>query len=70
VDIAEEATRNNKREFIQFLYVALGSLAELETQIIISQSLGYMKNNELMEPVEKFRRKLLNFMKYIKNAKK
>jgi len=50
--------------------MALGSLAELETQIIISQRLSYIKNNDLMEPVEKLRRKLLNFIKHIKNAKK
>ncbi len=69
-NIAEGAARNSRREFSQFLYVALGSLAELETQIIISQRLGYIKNNDLMEPIEKLRRKLLNFIKHIKNAKK
>jgi len=30
-NIAEGAARSSKREFIQFLYVALGSLSELET---------------------------------------
>ena len=33
-----------KKEFIQFLYIALGSLSELETQIIIANRLEYLKN--------------------------
>ena len=42
-NIAEGAARNHKKEFIQFLYMAIGSLSELETQIIISQELDYLK---------------------------
>ena len=66
-NIAEGAARNSKREFNQFLYVALGSLAELETQIIISERLGYIKNQELMELIEKIKRKLINFIKHIRS---
>ncbi|HPM04274.1 MAG TPA: four helix bundle protein, partial [Candidatus Cloacimonas sp.] len=40
-NIAEGAGRNHDREYIQFLYVALGSLAELETQLLISQRLDF-----------------------------
>ena len=69
-NISEGAARSSKKEFIQFLYVALGSLAELETQAIISEKLGYLRNGELMELIEKQRRKQLNFMKYLKGAQK
>jgi len=40
-NIAEGAARQSEREFCQFLHIALGSLAELETQAIIAQRLGY-----------------------------
>ena len=45
-NIAEKAGRNSNKEFIQFLSVAQGSIAELETQLIISQNLGYIKEGD------------------------
>jgi four helix bundle protein len=41
--ISEGAGRANKKEFAQFLYIALGSLAELETQLLIAVDLGYVE---------------------------
>lgn len=41
-NIAEGATRNSKKEFKQFLYIALASASELETQIIIAKNLNYI----------------------------
>ncbi|MCX5815378.1 MAG: four helix bundle protein [Proteobacteria bacterium] len=41
-NISEGFSRNSTKEFIQFLYIALGSSAELETQILISHKLGYL----------------------------
>lgn len=38
-NIAEGATRKNKAEFKQFLYIGLSSGAELETQLIIANNL-------------------------------
>ena len=34
--------RRHNKEYKQFLYIALGSLAELETQIIISKELNFI----------------------------
>ena len=69
-NISEGAARSGKKEFIKFLYVALGSLAELETQTIISEKLGYLKGHQLMDLIEKQRRKQLNFIKYLKGIQK
>ena len=41
-NIAEGAARNGKKEFINFLHIAQGSLAELETQLLISCDLGFI----------------------------
>ena len=40
-NIAEGCGRNSNKELTQFLYVALGSASELETQIIISSELKF-----------------------------
>lgn len=59
-NIAEGASRNTTKEFIQFLYIALGSAAELETQIIIAEKLGYIKNSETLLSEIIIIRKMLN----------
>ena len=41
-NIAEGAGRKSKKEFINFLSISLGSLSELETQIIILKELEYL----------------------------
>jgi len=41
-NIAEGAARNSKKEFIQFLCIALGFVVESETQLIISKELSYI----------------------------
>lgn len=45
-NIAEGAARATTREFIQFLYVARGSLAEIETQLELAEGAGYTKRSE------------------------
>ena len=45
-NIAEGATRRSQTEFKQFLYIALASGAELETQLIISSNLNYLKEEQ------------------------
>lgn len=45
-NIAEGAGRKSDKEFCQFLSISYGSLCELETQLIISMHLGYIKDYE------------------------
>ncbi len=45
-NISEGFMRKHNKEYKQFLYIALGSLAELETQVILSESLGFLKNEQ------------------------
>jgi len=66
-NIAEGAARSSKKEFIQFLYVSLGSLSEVETQLIIAEKLSYLRADNLLEEVEALRRMTLNFIKYLKS---
>jgi len=65
-NIAEGAARNSDKEFIQFLYVSLGSVAELETQLLLSRELGFLKNEEINGNVERTRKLLLGLIKYLR----
>ena len=68
-NIAEGAARLSKKEFIHFLYISLGSLSEVETQVIIAEKLRYLRASKLLEEVEALRRMTLNFIKYLKSKK-
>lgn len=41
-NIAEGFSRSSRKEKIQFYYIALGSLTELQNQLLISKDLGYI----------------------------
>ena len=41
-NIAEGAARHTKKEFVNYLHIAQGSLSELDTQIEIAKRLGYI----------------------------
>lgn len=45
-NIAEGSQRASKKEFIQFLYIARGSLAEAETQLILAKNRKYVSSME------------------------
>ena len=66
-NIAEGAARKGNAEFIQFLYIALGALSELETQIIISKRLHYLNDDDVLDLITLLGKKLINLIKCHKN---
>ena len=65
-NIAEGAGRNSKKEFKQYLYISLGSISELETQLIISSELKYQKDKLLLDELNEIRKMLFGLIKSIK----
>ena len=48
-NIAEGRDKNTNKEFVQFLTIARGSKAELETQILICVKVGYLTESEISD---------------------
>jgi four helix bundle protein len=45
-NIAEGAARGTKKEFLQFLIIARGSISELETLLTIAEEVGFLSNEK------------------------
>ena len=48
-NIAEGHSRSSTKDLLRFIAIAKGSLAELETQLIIAQQLGYGDTKKIMQ---------------------
>jgi four helix bundle protein len=61
-NISEGFTRQTRKEKLQFYYISLGSLAELQNQLLIARDLKYIKNDSFLSFAYKTVeiRKLLN----------
>ena len=65
-NIAEGFNRFHNKEYRQFLYIALGSCAELETQLEIAKDLSYIdsdRGNKLIESITHESKMLRNLIK-------
>ena len=70
-NIAEGFNRFPNKEFIHFLYIALGSCAQLETQLEIAFELSYVNlelKNILLEKIDHESRMLTNLIKKIRES--
>lgn len=52
-NIAEGHARGTRREYHRFSNISMGSLAELETHILLSDSLGYLSKEQSTELLTK-----------------
>ena len=67
-NIAEGSARSSDRELIQFLYIAIGSMAEVETQLILARELGFVKNiDRCLETLVEIRKMTSGLITYLKN---
>jgi len=48
-NIAEGSARRSTKEFLYFLHVARGSMAELETQVLLAHKIGYFSEIRALE---------------------
>ena len=70
-NIAEGKNRQTKKEYVQFLYIAKGSCSELDTQVIISNQLGFLDDGiakELEDKLDHISRMLTNLIKGLKQG--
>lgn len=68
-NIAEGFSRSTNKDKAQFYSMALGSLTEVQNQLIIARDVGYMSKNDFLKVAEKTISvaKLINGLKRIKN---
>ena len=68
-NIAEGAARRTTKDYIRFLYIALGSISELETQCLISQRLDYY-DYSCINDLFNIKRMLNSLIKSLENSSK
>lgn len=69
-NIAEGAARNSRKEFVHFLHIALGSTAELETQMLLAQRLGFLAEQSIHHYVGQVRKMLAGLISSLKRTEK
>jgi four helix bundle protein len=65
-NIAEGQARNSKKEFMYFLNISIGSLAELETQLIIAKEID-LTTEQTLQPALDQTKKITRMIYGLKN---
>ena len=70
-NISEGFARRSNREFVQFLFIAKGSAAEVENQLYLALDQSYITQeefNSIYEGLELLSKQLSKFITYLKKA--
>ena len=70
-NIAEGFSRRSNREFVQFLFIAKGSAAEVQSQLYTALDLGYLSEDKfqpLFEELEALSKQLSKLISYLRKA--
>lgn len=65
-NIAEGSSRSSQKDFKRFLEISLGSLFELQTQLVLANYKKYINNKELIdieERIEELQKMISGFIK-------
>jgi four helix bundle protein len=66
-NIAEGSARGSKKEMLRFLFIAMGSLAELETLLLIAFNIGYLTDfDKLNKQITRERSLIIGLQRAIK----
>lgn len=69
-NIAEGFIRRSHKEFIQFLYIAMSSSAEVKSHLYVALDQGYIDKtqfDEIYDQADKVGKMISNFIKYLRN---
>ena len=65
-NIAEGAAKHSRNEFIQFLHIASGSVAKLETQLLLAIRMGFISGDSIISHIQEVRKLLLGLLRSLK----
>lgn len=65
-NIAEGFSRHGTKDYIAFISIAIGSLAELETLLILAEDVGYIAATKELDKINQLQRMLQSLRKSLK----
>lgn len=67
-NLSEGAARASRKELLCFLSYSLGSLAEMETQLLLAERLGYCSAASILQQVDQVRALLLGLRRGLQRS--